>query len=76
MAEQMMLGLRLVREGVGAHEFETRFGLGLNEQYADAIHHGIERGLTEWVETPQGKRLRLTKAGRFLANEATLPFLG
>jgi oxygen-independent coproporphyrinogen-3 oxidase len=76
LAEQMMLGLRLVREGVGAHDFEARFGLSLQEQYADAIHHGIERGLTEWVATPQGERLRLTKAGRFLANEATLPFLG
>lgn len=76
MAEQVMLGLRLVREGLGEAEFEARFGVALEARYADAIGHGLERGLTEWVAMPRGRRLRLTQGGRFLANEATLPFLG
>ncbi len=74
-AEQMMLGLRLVREGVGAQTFEARFGAPLATTYPDAIQRGIGRGLLEWIDTPDDRRLRLTQQGRFLANEATIPFL-
>ncbi|NJN95320.1 MAG: hypothetical protein HC875_15020 [Anaerolineales bacterium] len=75
MAEQMLLGLRLVREGVSAAEFERRFGMALAERYPQAVAHGLERGLTEWVESPEGPRLRLTRQGRFLANQAVVPFM-
>jgi oxygen-independent coproporphyrinogen-3 oxidase len=75
MAEHMLLGLRLVREGVGALEFEQRFGLPLQEQYPDAVQFGLKRGLSEWLETPQGLRLRLTQPGRFLANQVIRPFM-
>jgi oxygen-independent coproporphyrinogen-3 oxidase len=75
MAEHMLLGLRLVREGVSAAEFESRFGLSLPERYPEAIAHGLERGLTEWIESPAGPRLRLTREGRFLANQAVVPFM-
>jgi oxygen-independent coproporphyrinogen-3 oxidase len=76
MAEHMLLGLRLVREGVSGGEFESRFGLSLQERYPEAITHGLERGLTEWIESPAGPRLRLTREGRFLANQAVVPFMG
>lgn len=87
MAEQMLLGLRLVREGVGATEFETRFDTPLSKQYADPIKRGFARGLLEWVETPadarsdtrsdarSDARLRLTKQGRFLANQVIVEFM-
>ncbi|MGB0389621.1 MAG: hypothetical protein ACPGWR_32775, partial [Ardenticatenaceae bacterium] len=45
MLEQIMLGLRLVREGVGAQEFQSRFGVPLDDIYAQPIAVGIQRGL-------------------------------
>ncbi len=76
MSEHMLLGLRLVREGVGAAEFEARFGAPLAERYPQAITRGLERGLLEWLDSPQGPRLRLTPQGRFLANQAVVEFMG
>jgi oxygen-independent coproporphyrinogen-3 oxidase len=75
MTEHMMLGLRLVREGVGAAEFEARFGLPLNHRYARAIEYGLKHHLLEWIESPGGPRLRLTRQGRFLANQVVLQFM-
>jgi oxygen-independent coproporphyrinogen-3 oxidase len=75
MTEHMMLGLRLVREGVGAAEFEARFGLPLNQRYARAIEYGLKHHLLEWIESPGGPRLRLTRQGRFLANQVVLQFM-
>jgi oxygen-independent coproporphyrinogen-3 oxidase len=75
MAEHMLLGLRLVREGVGAAEFETRFNIPLEEQYNQAITYGLERDLLEWIGTPRDLRLRLTRSGRFLANQVMVQFM-
>jgi len=75
MAEHLMLGLRLVREGVSAPEFKARFGVSLLAQYPQAIAFGLERGLTEWLDTPAGPHLRLTRQGRFLANQVILQFI-
>jgi len=74
MLEHIMLGLRLVREGVGANTFERRFGTSLEAHYATPIAYGIERGLLEWIQTPSQRHLRLTRGGRLLANEATVQF--
>ncbi len=75
MMEQMLLGLRLVREGVAAAEFARRFNITLEEQFAQAIAFGLQHGLTEWLETANGQHLRLTQRGRFLANQAMIPFM-
>jgi oxygen-independent coproporphyrinogen-3 oxidase len=75
MSEHMLLGLRLVREGVGAAAFEARFGVPLQRHYASAITPGLDLGLTEWLEAPDGPHLRLTERGRFLANQAVLQFI-
>ncbi|MCB0196768.1 MAG: radical SAM family heme chaperone HemW [Anaerolineae bacterium] len=75
MAEHMMLGLRLVREGVNSQAFEARFGVALEAQYAEAVAYGLERNLTEWIDSPTGPRLRLTRQGRFLANQVSVQFV-
>lgn len=75
MTEQMMLGLRLVREGVSAAAFEARFGLPLAERYPQAVAFGLDHGLAEWIEAPDGPHLRLTRQGRFLANQVVLQFI-
>jgi oxygen-independent coproporphyrinogen-3 oxidase len=75
MTEHLMLGLRLVREGVSAAAFEARFGRALAERYAEAIDFGLEHGLLEWLATPTDSRLRLTQKGCFLANQVVLRFI-
>jgi oxygen-independent coproporphyrinogen-3 oxidase len=75
MVEHMLLGLRLVREGVAAAEFATRFGVQLTDHYPAAIAFGLKHKLLEWVETPAGPRLRLTYQGCFLANQVIMEFL-
>ncbi len=64
MGERMLMGLRLVREGVTNADFERRFGVGLGERYAKEIREMRAKGLLEW----DGERARLTKAGRLLGN--------
>jgi len=70
MADTVILGLRLA-EGVSLRRFRERFGVGLEERYAQEISE-----LTAWglLEVSAG-RLRLTRRGRLLANEAFLRFL-
>ncbi|MBA3531279.1 MAG: radical SAM family heme chaperone HemW [Ardenticatenales bacterium] len=72
--EQMMMGLRLIREGVSARGFEERFGVALAARYEEAIARGLGRGLLEWAKTPDDALLRLTYEGRFLANQAVVEF--
>ncbi len=75
MREHLMLGLRLVREGVNEAEFAIRFGILLEQQFAQAVLFGLKHGLTAWLNTPNGRCLRLTPHGRFLANQAIRPFM-
>ncbi len=74
MLEHIMMGLRLVREGIGAATFEKRFGVSLDSHYATPIAYGIENELLEWVQAPSQRHLRLTKRGGLLANEAIVQF--
>jgi oxygen-independent coproporphyrinogen-3 oxidase len=72
--EAIMMGLRLTREGIDPAQFGERYGVEFERHYAVPIARGYERGLLEWVDAPGGLRLRLTREGRFIANEAILPF--
>ena len=75
MSEHMLLGLRLVREGVSAVDFEDRFGQSLPVRYAEAVAFGLSRNLIEWLDTPAGPRLRLTRPGRIVANQVIVRFM-
>lgn len=75
MAEHMLLGLRLVQEGVDSAGFADRFGVALDERYGQEIRQGLEQGLLEWAATPGGSHLRLTRRGRFLANQVMVQFM-
>ena len=75
VAEHMLLGLRLVREGVNAAQFETRFGEALTVKFGPAIEQNLQRGWLEWIDTPGGDCLRLTPTGKFLANQVVLEFM-
>jgi oxygen-independent coproporphyrinogen-3 oxidase len=70
--EFMMMGLRLVEEGVSDAEFTARFGANLAHFYAKEITRLQSQGLLEWVDQ---SRLRLTKKGRLLGNRVFVEFI-
>ncbi len=70
MAETMMMGLRL-NAGVADADFRARFGMSVADAFPQAASECVELGLLEWA----GGALRLTDAGRPLANEAFVRFV-
>lgn len=71
MGETMMLGLRLIEEGVSRAHFADRFGLQLDEIYGAALTQLTAQGLLESDEV----RVRLTPQGRLLGNRVFGEFL-
>ncbi len=71
MAETMILGLRLVQEGVGLADFRGRFGRELMDVYGREIEEMEQAGLLE----VDGERILLTARGRLLGNEVFQRFL-
>lgn len=71
MGEMMMLGLRLVREGVAPARFAARFDQTLEAVFAAEIAALTRRGLLEQVDG----RVRLTGEGRLLGNQVFAEFL-
>jgi len=64
MGETMMMGLRLLQEGVTYARFAARFGVDLEEAYGREIDDLVAQGLLE--RTAQG--IRLTSRGHLLGN--------
>jgi oxygen-independent coproporphyrinogen-3 oxidase len=71
MGETMMLGLRLVQEGVTGARFRERFGLALDDVFAEQITKLVASGLLERLPD----RVRLTSRGRLLGNQVFAEFL-
>ncbi len=71
MGETMMLGLRLVQEGVSREAFAKRHGRDLEEVYADELQELERWGLIERSRA----RVRLTRRGRLLGNQVFRRFL-
>jgi oxygen-independent coproporphyrinogen-3 oxidase len=71
MGETMMMGMRLVGEGVSSINFESRFGMTLNERYGKKLRQLRELKLIEW----EGERVRLTRGGRLLGNRVFREFV-
>lgn len=70
-AETMILGLRLVREGVSCSDFERRFGQRLDECYGNELKELAARGLVQCLED----RVVLTVQARLVANLAFREFV-
>jgi oxygen-independent coproporphyrinogen-3 oxidase len=71
MGETMMLGLRLLKEGVPLARFATRFGRSLLDVYADELTSLQAEGLVERLSD----RVRLTRRGWLLGNQVFGRFL-
>ncbi|NJD59323.1 MAG: radical SAM family heme chaperone HemW [Anaerolineae bacterium] len=74
IGETMMMGLRLVSEGVSNQEFDHRFGMKLENRFSTQIEQLIRYGLLEWVGAADD-RLRLTKKGYLLGNQVFMEFI-
>src|SRR3990172_7788957 len=71
MNETMMLGLRLLDEGVDESAFKERFGVGIEEAFPKPMKRLQEDGLVRWDEG----HLRLTESTIFIANQAFCLFV-
>jgi oxygen-independent coproporphyrinogen-3 oxidase len=71
MDETMMLGLRLVREGVGEADFQARYGQSLDARYGRRLRRLASLGLVE----RDTLGVRLTNAGRLLGNRVFREFV-
>jgi oxygen-independent coproporphyrinogen-3 oxidase len=71
MGETMMMGLRLVDEGIQSARFRERFGVELCQQYPRELEELAALGLVELDD----ERLRLTQRGHLLGNQVFLRFL-
>lgn len=74
MQEHLMVGLRLLDEGVSNHTFQQRFGVGLERAFPRQIAHLQEVGLLEWAGSDQDV-LRLTRRGWLLGNQVFSEFV-
>jgi oxygen-independent coproporphyrinogen III oxidase len=73
--ETMMVGLRMVNEGVSRAGFMDRFGVSLETYFDKEIHTLIGSGLLEYAGR-DGDILRLTERGRFISNQVFMRFIG
>jgi oxygen-independent coproporphyrinogen-3 oxidase len=71
MGETMMLGLRLLREGVCSERFAALHGVALEEVFAAELRRLVRRG---WLAEEAGC-VRLTPAGLLLGNQVFAEFL-
>jgi oxygen-independent coproporphyrinogen III oxidase len=68
--EAIMLALRTA-QGVGLHGFKERYSLDILERFAATVAKLTEAGMVE----VSGDHLRLTRQGRFIANDVCGAFL-
>ncbi len=71
LGEAMMLGLRLIGEGVSEARLVAQFGIGLEEAFGRQIGRLAQRGLLERLEG----RVRLTPRGKLLGNQVFVEFM-
>lgn len=64
IAETLIMGLRLTRQGIDRGVFRQRFGIDVIDRHRSVIEKYAAAGLLEYDEV----RLRLTRAGRMLSN--------
>lgn len=74
MQEHMMIGLRLLDEGVSDREFTRRFGVSLRAVFPKQIARLERLGLLEWAGDARSI-LRLTQRGWLLGNQVFSQFV-
>jgi oxygen-independent coproporphyrinogen-3 oxidase len=75
IAETMMMGLRLVDEGIPEMKFLRRFGVKLETYFHKPIQRLVGIGLLEWKGIEPDRTLRLTQKGKLLGNQVFMEFI-
>lgn len=76
MSELMILGLRLLEDGVGITDFREETGMWPEEAFPGVLENLMGKGLVEMADDGRGRRLRLTGAARNVANRVFVEFVG
>ncbi len=71
MGEAMMLGLRLLEEGVPNDRFAGEFGVDIMTAFGDEVTELVDEGLVQW----HGGSLLLTRRAWLVANQVFARFL-
>ena len=74
MKEHMMMGLRLIEEGVTAAKFFELFGCSILDVFEDEITALLDNRLLEWGGR-ESTQLKLTKRGVMLGNQVFMAFV-
>jgi oxygen-independent coproporphyrinogen-3 oxidase len=74
MKDFMMLGFRLIQEGVSEERFKSEFQSSMKKSFDFEIQALLEKGLIEWGDE-HGSYLRLSKRGIFVANQVFMAFV-
>ena len=69
--ERLLLGLRLVEEGVDEAGYQARFGSSLADDFGPTLTSLADLGLVEW----QAGRVRLTRGAHLLGNQVFVHFV-
>lgn len=74
MKDFMMLGFRMIQEGVSEERFKSNFQCSMKKTFEFEIQALLEKGLIEWGD---GDRtyLKLSKRGIFVANQVFMAFV-
>ena len=75
MMDEMMLGLRLIQQGVSEKRFAERYGQSLREVFDAELSRLTGLGLLEWIEDGGEQRIRLTHHGVMVANQVFMEFV-
>lgn len=74
MKDFLMLGLRLVEDGVSDTRFTSWYGISYKDVFDQEIQSLLDKGLLEWVGDAED-RLRLTHRGVMVANQVFMAFV-
>jgi oxygen-independent coproporphyrinogen-3 oxidase len=75
MMDEMMLGLRLIQQGVSENRFAERYGQSLRKVFGAELSLLTGLGLLEWIEDGGEQRIRLTHHGVMVANQVFMEFV-
>ncbi|HHY38230.1 MAG TPA: hypothetical protein GX507_04795 [Clostridia bacterium] len=75
MSELVILGLRLLEDGVSARDFIRQAGVWPEEAFPGVFENLITRGLLEMKGRGQERRFRLAPAARNVANRVFVEFV-
>ena len=75
MADTIIMGLRLLKEGLSANRFAHRFGQTLDQVHGETIQELVDLELLTWHDLNGDRTLHLTEKGRFISNQVFHRFI-